>query len=73
MPYASTPYPNTVALRKLSMPPAGHAQEAALAAQREEHEASLQDIDEWCRGEIEAVQHNARVQAVQAHEAVEQW
>eukprot|EP00198_Chlamydomonas_reinhardtii_P011107 XP_001700444.1 predicted protein [Chlamydomonas reinhardtii] len=51
----------------------GQDKEAALAAQREEHEASLQDIDEWCRGEIEAVQHNARVQAVQAHEAVEQW
>ncbi|KAG2450598.1 hypothetical protein HYH02_004438 [Chlamydomonas schloesseri] len=51
----------------------GADKEAALAAQREEHEASLQDIDEWCRGEIEAVQHNARVQAVQAHEAVEQW
>ncbi|KAG2437979.1 hypothetical protein HXX76_005593 [Chlamydomonas incerta] len=51
----------------------GQDKETALAAQREEHEASLQDIDEWCRGEIEAVQHNARVQAVSAHEAVEQW
>ncbi|KAG2493797.1 hypothetical protein HYH03_008017 [Edaphochlamys debaryana] len=48
-------------------------QDAEIARLKEEHKASLTDIDEWCRGEIEAVQHNARKQAAQAHIAVEQW
>ncbi|GLI64892.1 hypothetical protein VaNZ11_008284 [Volvox africanus] len=48
-------------------------QEAEVERLKKEHEERLQDTDEWCRGEIEAVRHNARAQIAQAHGAVEQW
>ncbi|GLC50331.1 hypothetical protein PLESTB_000367300 [Pleodorina starrii] len=50
-----------------------HKQEDEVQRLKDEHKDNLQDIDEWCRGEIEAVQHNSRVQIAQAHTAVEQW
>ncbi len=44
-----------------------------MAALRSESAARLQDVDEWCRGEVEAVQHVAQGQVAQAHEEVTRW
>lgn len=47
--------------------------EAQLQRLERSKEEALQDVDEWCKGEVEAVHHTTRVQVAEAHRSVQGW
>ncbi len=48
---------------------AAHSQ----AAQEAAHAAALQEVDQWCVGEVEAVRHVASAQAAALQDEVKRW
>lgn len=50
-----------------------HVQATEQASLRKEHAGALEEVEQWCQGEVEAVRHMAGKQLERAAAEVEQW